>query len=273
MDKYEDIIKEANLFSNFKIVSIEEGIILLQQQNLQKKDSRTYFFTDLNGNILFSNTGFKYATPFSSSLSYVIMWDNMEYIIDIKSKLLILISNNKWQITNGFRNGNLAVFDEESKKWGSYLFDRDNLSFSQDIPFIWDALEFSRDKDFVYAGKNGKILTSTFYDVQTRWSEISDFKFSIRAIKMLKEMAYDLKHYQYIIDDYKGAINQNKIRYITEKISRLSEEEITNILKNPYNLSDYYFDEKTKDICRNSMVSGRESLKTYQRKICRVTNN
>lgn len=262
------------------LIGMEEGLALYQLHKIGVSNEDSYIYTDLDGKILFSNNTFKYATPFQDSLAYVIMYDNKHYIIDIKTKELVEIPmiNKPWKNINGFRNGNLAVLDEKSKKWGSYFYDRNENIFHKDIPPIWNALEFSRDKDIVYAGiSNVQQPCTSNYDVQTKWSEITNLELTISAIKMLKDYAYDLKYYKYIIDTYKMAIAQDKIRYIREKISMFKQKEETEkILSTPYNIADYYFDEKVNDArdnSTNSMVSDDESLGNYQKKLCKIVSN
>ena len=233
------------------LIGMEEGVALYQLHKIGVSNEDSYIYTDLDGKILFSNNTFKYATPFQDSLAYVIMYDNKHYIIDIKTKELVEIPmiNKPWKNINGFRNGNLAVLDEKSKKWG-----------------------------IVYAGiSNVQQPCTSNYDVQTKWSEITNLELTISAIKMLKDYAYDLKYYKYIIDTYKMAIAQDKIRYIREKISMFKQKEETEkILSTPYNIADYYFDEKVNDArdnSTNSMVSDDESLGNYQKKLCKIVSN
>lgn len=262
------------------LVDVEEGIALYKLHKIGLSSEDSYFYTDLDGNILFSKNTFKYATPFSDSLSYIIMHDNKHCIIDIKDKKLVEIPmiNKPWENINGFRNGNLAALNKKSKKWESYFYDRDENIFCKDIPPIWNNLEFSRDKDIVYAGiSNIHQLCPSNYDVQTKWSEITDLELTIRVIRMLKDNAYNLKYYNYIIDIFKMAIEQDKIRYIREKVSiSRQKEETEKILSTPYNLADYYFDEKVKDsrdIYTSQVISDDESLDDYQKKLCKIVNN
>ena len=49
-------------------------------------------------------------------------------------------------------NGNITTFDERFGKWGSFKYDSKEHSFTWDLPFIWDRLEFSRHERFAYAG-------------------------------------------------------------------------------------------------------------------------
>ena len=73
------------------------------------------------------------------------------------------------------------------------------------------------------------------------------------------------------------AIEQDKIRYIREKVSiSRQKEETEKILSTPYNLADYYFDEKVKDsrdIYTSQVISDDESLDDYQKKLCKIVNN
>ncbi len=56
----------------------------------------------------------------------------------------------------------MAVFDEKEKQWGSYHYDDNEKGFLQDIPFIWDTLEFSRKQDQVYVGKSNVGVVTMF---------------------------------------------------------------------------------------------------------------
>lgn len=134
----------------------------------------------------------------------------------------------------------MAVFDEKEKQWGSYHYDDNEKGFLQDIPFIWDTLEFSRKQDQVYVGKSNVGVAMFGYDVQTKWDE-RDLELQIATLQLNKKYAYDLKRYKYLIDMYKKAI-----RYIIETFddSKTTQE---NFIKKPYNISDYYFEEEWKE--------------------------
>lgn len=144
------IIKQSDI----EILSIKENIVLWGTERTCKYSlcSKLYFYTDMEGKLLFDGTIFRYATPFSDSCALV-KQDNDWYIIDLKIMKFVGLPNEILPYTaNGFENGNLAIFDRTKEHWGSYYYSRENQAFEQDIPFIWDALEFLRKKEGVYVG-------------------------------------------------------------------------------------------------------------------------
>ncbi len=137
---------------NIELLSIKENIVLWCTCYKYALCPRLYFYTDIKGELLFEGTIFQYATPFSDSCA-LIKQNNAWYIIDLKlMEFVSLPSEILPYRANGFENGNLAIFDRTKEHWGSYYYSREFKTFEQDIPFIWDALEFLRKKDIVYVG-------------------------------------------------------------------------------------------------------------------------
>lgn len=221
------------------LISVEENIALWAVKEYRNQ-KRYYYYTDLQGTLLFNGECFFYATPFSDHKALVKIYRE-PLVLDISHKELVEIPESiSWESLNGFRNSNMVVFDEKEKQWGSYHYDDNEKGFLQDIPFIWDTLEFSRKQDQVYVGKSNVDVAMFGYDVQTKWDE-RDLELQIATLQLDKKYAYDLKRYKYLIDMYKKAI-----RYIIETFddSKTTQE---NFIKKPYNISDYYFEEEWKE--------------------------
>lgn len=221
------------------LISVEENIALWAVKEYRNQ-KRYYYYTDLQGTLLFNGECFFYATPFSDHKALVKIYRE-PLVLDISHKELVEIPESiSWESLNGFRNSNMVVFDEKEKQWGSYHYDDNEKGFLQDIPFIWDTLEFSRKQDQVYVGKSNVGVAMFGYDVQTKWDE-RDLELQIATLQLEKKYAYDLKRYKYLIDMYKKAI-----RYIIETFddSKTTQE---NFIKKPYNISDYYFEEEWKE--------------------------
>lgn len=114
-----------------------------------------YFYTDLNGKPLFNGKLFSYATSFSKGKALVFDFDDTDYpyIIDIQSKELIIIPEDLgWRNISNFKNNRLSL-EDSNKKWGSLIINKDERIIEPEIPFIWDYLAASKEKDIVYPGK------------------------------------------------------------------------------------------------------------------------
>lgn len=117
------------------------------------KKSRFYFYSDLNGTLLFDGALFNYATPFSEKSAVVKDCSDKWYIINLNSRERILFPDEfSWQDFTDFRNSAFALCDSKSKKWGTYSIDYDTHLWQPDIPFVWDFLSLSRNPELVYAG-------------------------------------------------------------------------------------------------------------------------
>lgn len=241
-------------FHDIDLISIDNNIILWR---VTSRDLNLYnfFYTDINGNLLFNGTLFNYATSFSNSLAFIELGREY-YIIDINNMLLVKIPNEiVWDNLNGFRNNNLAVFDKTSHHWGSYYYDEKEQSFKKDIPFIWDALEFSRNKDIVYVGIHEVSPYSDPYKQNRNFDMFQTELFRIKTLEMNKKYVYDLERYKKLINLYKTNIyfdepiyENSRLRIIEEQFGfglRQKERklEIKSFIEAPYELSDYYFDE------------------------------
>lgn len=260
-------IQEKHLYSSYNelhLIGVEENKALWRGYSFRRLSS-DYYYTDLLGNLLFNGYCFDYATLFSDNKAIVRIIGKM-FVLDIAQKELIEIPDTlNWKRLNGFRNGNLAVFDKNAKQWGSYYYDSVEKGFMLETPFIWDTLEFSRKPDKVYVGKS-EVLRTGPYDAQTKWDERS-FAVQIIALQLNKKNAHDLKNYEYLVNFYKTSIEQNVLRYIQEPYDGL-EATYAKIIETPYNLSDYYFEEEYKtefNTNQYGQLSDEGRLDEYQR--------
>lgn len=237
-------------YNKIFLESVEEDIALWKKGNIEHKDF-CYFYTDLEGNLLFNGNQFKYATPFSNSRACINNYREW-LILDLEKKEVISFPNElTFGNINKFRNDGLALFNIISLKWGSIKYDSYEKTFKQDIPFIWDALEYSRIKDYVYVGNHSvsPIRDSSPY---SNWNDDCGKMFTISAMKLPFDKSKSLDYYNSKREEYMCYLSRNEIRYIQEKISsNISEAEeyqiIKDYLRTAYNIGDYYFLEDYKE--------------------------
>lgn len=131
--------------SHVYFLGVEDGIALWLSED------KGYFYTDMELNLLFDRY-FDYATPFSAEQA-VVYFDHEWRILDVNDVTITEIPS-EIDLKKGrtMVNGNIATFDDRFGKWGSFKYDSKDHSFTWDLPFIWDRLEFSRHERFAYAG-------------------------------------------------------------------------------------------------------------------------
>jgi len=122
------------------------------------KDKKMYFYTDVNGDLLFDNRFFDYATPFSDGCAFIQVkgfedWKPVKksLILDVKRHQLLSVPID-FKAVDRVVNNNIPFLDTESKKWGSCVINPETGEWNYDIPFIWDGLSFSSTTDRVYVG-------------------------------------------------------------------------------------------------------------------------
>ena len=261
--------KYSRGYHQLSLISVEENIALWKESSFPDHEEE-YFYTDLEGNLLFNGKKFQYATPFYNSLACVNDRIDGWYLMDIKKKQLVFVPKEiSFDNINGFRQENLALFDKEKRHWGSYCYTPESAEFREEIPFIWDNLEFSRDNGFVYTGLVDRSPICFGADKRR--------VFQINVVKLPIDKAYDLSYYQYLMETYRVAINQNTIRYITEELEDLysqAQEEclIQAYIGSAYSLSDYYFEERDKKEYQRNDGAKVElgDLGDYQRVLAKV---
>lgn len=242
---------------NLTLCTIEENIVLW---NIKMEGyNNLYFYTDKNGNVLFKGQLFFYASAFSNNCAIVIPGNQKPYIINLRKNELIQIPIDKMAISKigNIHNGNITIFSENNH-WGSYTYQEENHFFENDIPCIWDALEFSKDGKKVAAGlcSYQTILGDTKHDNTT---------LKIKIMEISKEYAYDLKTYQQFLK-YLYETNQNCLEIIHSKNNEITEEDVRDFIMQNHDIFGY--ERKTNlNQCTNRTNPTIEtrSLEEYQR--------
>ncbi len=213
--------KEENL--KIQLQSVEENILLWAI------DSPTfgllYTYSNIKGNLLFQSILFQYATPFSNHCALVKEINGSWYILNtFKQEIVkVPIEDMPWQNIRPLNNGNLALFNLDNQ-WGSYYFDAEENTFCMDIPFIWDALEFSKNNkvkvgmcnQHIYENsENQKIGTPDFYTFQMKIAELEKEEcYKEDAYQQfLQEMYKENKTYQFILRENVLNSLENRIEF------------------------------------------------------------
>lgn len=256
-----------------KIVAVEENIALWKLCKLSSSRNSTYIYTDLNGKIIFNGQTFLYATPFSNSRACIKQNDSQWSILDLENKEFVHLPNEiSWGNLNNFRNDNLILFDEKKLHWGSYQYNPKENSFTENIPFIWDTLEFSRLNGQIYAGIHSieKIRDN---HPTSHWSDDNGDLFSICIAKMFLNDSRDLKCYNYLKDEYGNIKYQDSLRTICTKIPNTytleeRQKQVLEYISATYNLSDnYYYETYQNDYnTNNGKIVDVGKLYTYKQK-------
>ncbi len=176
----------------------------------------------------------------------------------------------------GFRNDNLALFNKNTWHWGSIQYNPEEKSFEENIPFIWDVLEFSRLKEQVFVGIH-HVDPIRYNHPYFHWDEDFGDMFTIPTIRIPISKAYNLKYYNYMKNEYINLFDQNVFRYIQEKIESTHTPEerkqiIKEYIKTAYNVSDFYFEEsfKKETNSNNGTIVDDINFEDYQRKLGKV---
>lgn len=260
---------------NVYLYSVEENIILWRVSwHYSHRKINKYYYTDLNGNLLFNDKGFEYATAFSNSKALI--RDYKHRIIDIKEKTLVELPYElEFGNINEFRNDNLALFNKKEGKWGAIKYNSEDNTFEEIIPYIWDQLQFSREKSRVYVGlhKVKPIISNSPY---AHWSDDNGWAFNVSFIKALIEQAQNLEHYNFILQMLSDMMYQKEISYIREDISpevplEDREEMIKSYISTAYDLSDnwYFYSELYHEKYNNNdgKIVDPGNLDEYERKV------
>lgn len=263
---------DSSYYCDIFLESVEEDIALWKKGNGALKDY-CYFYTDLEGNLLFNGEKFSYATPFSNLRACVNNYREW-LILDLERKEKVSFPDElEFVNINKFRNDGLVLFDKNSLHWGSIRYNPYEGTFEKDIPFIWDALEFSRLQGQVYVGIHS-VSPIRNNDPYFHWSDDFGSIFTIEVMRLPIDLAKNLDCYNHRKKAYTGAMYQNVIRYIEEEISNVIPKEnrnqiISNYLKTAYNIGDYYFEEKYNEEANNNKgkIVDVENSNIYQKKL------
>lgn len=155
-------ISSLEKFSDCQFLGVEDQIILW------KSKERGYFYTDLEYRPLF-HTSFSYATPFSDGQA-IVYYQHVPCILNIRDLTITSIPPqiNYKNCRSNIVHGNLASFCWEKGKWGSYVLCDD--TFYEDVPFLWDRLEFSRYPNFAYGGNHTSVYPEIHIDICFSWT-------------------------------------------------------------------------------------------------------
>lgn len=249
---------------NTFLISKEENIILWKEINFRQPDR--YFYTDLHNNKLFGGEDFLFATPFSDSCALVydgVFWK----IINIAQKEIITLPDSlEFDALNGMRHNNIAIYDETTNHWGGYHFCSQEKTFEQNIPFIWDALEFSRQSGSVYGGINrlGRTYQADPVDGWYNW------QFEVPVIKMPLEKAQTVAYYEKYLEYYENEFYQEHVRYIREKYDSTCTfeqalEKSKSNTKNAQAFADFYLDDREKYSDNNIENVEVGDIRSYQK--------
>ncbi len=265
-------------YNEIYLRSVEEDIALWKKESLIIKDINStkeskiyrYFYTDLLGNLLFNGKSFNYATPFSNSRAC--LKDGDEWLIlDSKDKKITYFPDElSFKNINVFRNDSLALCNGNDFKWGSIKYNNDENIFEFDIPFIWNALDFSRENGKVYVGiyEANPIISNHPY---FHYDEDFGTLFTIETMKLPIDMAKNTDYYYKTKNFFPLS---PMTRYIKEEIySDIPKEERKNIindyLKTAYDISDTYFTEEFKEEFNNNKgyIVDIGDFNSYQKKL------
>ena len=179
--------------------SVDENICLWRLICYKRSERiQLYFYTNLEGEILFDNNFFEEATTFSNGSSLVDYGRNNWYIINLEKREKMQISNDmNCKLFQNFMHNSMAVLDCDIKKWGSYSLNPSERVWQREIPFIWDYLALSRDKDIVICGIADKYTCKSNYEYGPYSHMIPDYdKVSVvvryKIARMLKKSALSL---------------------------------------------------------------------------------
>lgn len=207
---------------------VEENIALWQvtTKSFRHGDKYTYFYTDLNGNLLFGNSFFDYATPFSNGCALVqTQYYSPEiktFILDIKHHQVLSIPID-FNSANKMMHNSLPVLDNKSNKWGSYIVDTETGIWTYDIPFIWDCLALSRNKDNVYVGCSEDFCYSPNID-NTPYSHMIPDRDEVAIAKMYRVTGIPMTKQEAVNYDYFRELNNHECCRLVENPRRYWED-------------------------------------------------
>lgn len=215
-------LNEVENITDLHLCNVSEDILLWQIE--YEKKIKLYFYTDRNYKLLFNEQVFTYASPFSKGcgLAKTINTKTEKEetnVIDLNLRKIVEVPTEEMDCleTYNIRNGNMAMYGNNGH-WGSYFYNEEENAFLEDIPFIWDALEFSKDGNNVVVGlRNYQSILNP--DLENKWKP-DKVEMKIKMMEALKEYAYDTTLYrQFLSYVYKNKLSSMEI-YPTENVER-----------------------------------------------------
>lgn len=199
------------------VCSLSQKIGLWKMQLVSGEE--LYFYTNIRGEILFGGECFSYATPFSNCCAIVGFGTSKFYILNIKRNELAEISNDKMEIQNvrGIKNRSITVL--ANGYWGSYHFDEDENILQEEVPFIWDVLDFTED------GKNAYVGIFSFKEIKDEQKDnwpMNDYLLQLRIAFLGKENVKDYRIYQKFLRE--SYANSDNNCFIEKRVKKLSSD-------------------------------------------------
>ncbi len=265
---YDDIASNTysmHFYGSAILDSVDNNICLWRLNCYKRGDKlQLYFYTNLEGNILFDNSFFEEATTFSEECSLVDYDGSNWYIINLKKGEKMQIPKDRdCKLFKNFMYNSMAILDSNTKKWGSYSLDLNKRLCKKEIPFIWDYLALSREKDYVYAGVTDTYSYKPNYEYSSYNHMISDYDKiktgrRLKIAKMLKKDAYDMEYFKNLeknISEYewRGMITRYLEYY------------------DPYtNPGDQYFNENDIFCTNDNSIIPIERTNNFEKTFCKV---
>lgn len=261
---------EVENIMGLQLCNVNEDIFLWQMDYIN--NIKLYFYTDRNYKIIFNGQMFTYASPFSKgcALTKTINTETETEetnIIDLSQRKIVEVPLEEMEClgTYHIRNGNLAMYGNNGH-WGSYVYNGEETGFKKDIPFIWDALEFSKNGEKVGIGLRyyQTILNS---DLENKWKP-NKVEMKIKIMEVLKEYAYDNHLYrQLLIHTYKNQLSCMEIYPYENAEKTLTPQMEERFIREFHDLYGYESEVPILKTCTNhkSFIVDAGNLKEYTR--------
>ena len=268
-----------------RLETVEDNIALwsVGYTRTDNIEERFYFYSNLEGKLLFNGESFIFATPFSNGLAVVLSGGRKYYLIDRENKEVLLMPEEAkvYEVSN-IRNDMMSAKHSgfHYPLWGSYKIDRKEKTLECVIPFIWNYLNMSRTQNQVYAGiSDGYYVTSSGSHersyIAKAYSDYSLYDWS-------RDLNDPPKFKEYVRNfvsrmDIETAQNKDYIKYFLGILLGNKYDGYQVWLYFQDNDIGAYFGEKNEEkLCTNDgTIVENESLEGYQKVLCQLksTNN
>lgn len=255
-----DNIKEVTVFN------ISEDILLWKMKFT--KQNIVYFYTNKENKILFNGMFFSYASPFSKGCSLVKIMEK-PYLLDLNKKEIVEVPIQEMNYKTAYhiRNGNIAIHGKNNH-WGSFYYEPLENVFREEIPFIWDVLEFSKNGEKVAIGLCG-YKTKLGDIIEGKWTP-DEIEMKIKLLETEKEKAKDFLLYRkYIQYMYKmrQKCSEIKIKSDVRYDQYFTEARKQKFLSSNHDLYGYDSERPIFNQCtnKNSIIVDSGDLEEYRR--------
>ena len=206
---------------------------------LLSNHTKCNIYSNRDGKLLFDGNIFACASPFSSGCAWVKVEDTWFILNTLKNECVGIPNQITWKNIRPIKNGNIALFNPKNV-WGSIYYDSEEHTFKKDIPFIWDALEFSEHANEVIVGMCHE----------------KDNNYQMKLTNMKKEEAYQYESYKkFLKEQYKLQKECLMLAYATSELT-----------KTEFCMSAYPFYETKEVICTNKQPESVETVPTSEYK-------